>query len=110
MAARKKDVETMRDRTTPWQSFFGDEHETDGDAEGDKGRGRIMRVDGAGVIDGADGLGRIERWAEEVVSSLRTTGHHCSGWFIGTIPYVGDHAVEGLDLIAFLEAKISSTM
>ena len=66
VTARKKDVETMRERTTPWQSFFGGEEDELHGIDG-KGRGRIMRVEGAAIVDGADGLGRIERWAEEVV-------------------------------------------
>lgn len=64
----------MRERTTPWQSFFGDEHDDIG-IEAGKGRGRIVRVEGAAIIDGADGLGRIERWAEEVVSA--DVSPHC---------------------------------
>jgi hypothetical protein len=67
IAARKKDVQTMRERTTPWQNFFGTEQELGVDGEGGGGRGRIVRVGGAASIDGADGLGSIERWAEEVV-------------------------------------------
>ena len=58
----------MRERTTPWRSFFGDAHEVEMDGENGKGKGKILRVEGAGIIDEAVGLGRIERWAEEVVS------------------------------------------
>ena len=47
----------MRARTTPWETYL------DGD---DQGTDKIARVEGSGV--GSDGLGRIERWAEEVVS------------------------------------------
>lgn len=60
--ARQEDVETMRARTTPWKTFFEDK-----EGEGEAARGKIQRVEGTGLND-SDGLGRIERWAEEVVS------------------------------------------
>ncbi|ORX35653.1 hypothetical protein BD324DRAFT_631023 [Kockovaella imperatae] len=60
VAARERDVETMRARTTPWRSFFEEEEEN--------GLGtKITRVAGAGAAgDDSDGLARIEKWAEEV--------------------------------------------
>ena len=45
------------------------EHDHNGNASDSFGKGEIMRIEGAGTLNGADGLGRIERWAEEVVSS-----------------------------------------
>lgn len=65
VADREADVETMRSRTTPWKTFFEEKHDTAGHA---KITGRIKRIGGVGKADSGDGLERIERWAEEVVS------------------------------------------
>jgi hypothetical protein len=62
LSAREQDVETMRQRTTPWKTFFEDSTDEDKDSS----VGRIERVKGAGLGD-VDGLAQIERWAEEVV-------------------------------------------
>jgi hypothetical protein len=63
-ADRETDVETMRSRTTPWKTFFEEEHADDAQTGL---RGRIKRIGGAGERGGGDGLEKIERWAEEVV-------------------------------------------
>ncbi|KAK4686636.1 hypothetical protein P7C73_g3489, partial [Tremellales sp. Uapishka_1] len=60
--ARRNDVETMKERTTPWKDLSSSTNGTAG--EKDKGSGRIQRMTG---ISATDGLGRIEKWAEEVV-------------------------------------------
>ena len=80
LVAREKDVETMRQRTTPWKTFFEDSTDEDKDSS----VGRIERVKGAGLGD-VDGLAQIERWAEEVVRCLlwvvigeRLTGRRCA--------------------------------
>ncbi|KAK1924008.1 hypothetical protein DB88DRAFT_488810 [Papiliotrema laurentii] len=65
LSAREQDVETMRQRTTPWKTFFEDSTDDDKDSS----VGRIERVKGAGLGD-VDGLAQIERWAEEVEMCL----------------------------------------
>ena len=66
VSAREKDVATMRARTTPWKSFFQDEDESNV-----LGSGKIARVPGAGLGgEDSDGLARIERWVEDVVSTV----------------------------------------
>jgi hypothetical protein len=57
----------MRDRTTSWKKILA-AHE-----EGEEGQiTRIHRIDGTGMSD-SDGLGKIERWAEEVVRAPRVS-------------------------------------
>ena len=67
LSARQKDVETMRQRTTPWKTFFEESEGKDSQSSTDG----IRRIKGAGLGDG-DELLKIEKWAEEVVS-----------WFLG---------------------------
>ena len=69
VAARQADVETMRGRTTPWQNFLGDSGMS-GVEDDEKIREKIARVEGVAGFSEVDGIGNIERWAEEVV---RTT-------------------------------------
>lgn len=87
VADREADVETMRSRTTPWKTFFEEKHDTAGHA---KITGRIKRIGGVEKADSGDGLERIERWAEEVVSpsfplslwqkaALRLIRRNCTG-------------------------------
>lgn len=76
--ARRYDAQQVKDRTTPWVNFFarqqGREREKAKLLDGEDGaRGRILRVDG--VLGEGDGLSRIERWAEEVVSSYLIFGN-----------------------------------
>ena len=63
-ADRETDVETMRSRTTPWKTFFEEEHADD--AQKSIGK-RIKRIGGVGEHRQGDGLEKIERMAEEVV-------------------------------------------
>lgn len=62
--ARQVDVENVRSKTTPWKSLVQDEEFS----EDDRSQHKIKRITGTGVDD-ADGLQRVERWAEEVVSA-----------------------------------------
>jgi hypothetical protein len=67
--ARRADVETMRERTTPWRHLEFDEAD-DGHAMEEEDPGRIPRVEGVGS---SDELARIEGWANEVVSDYGIT-------------------------------------
>lgn len=81
---RAADVETMRERTTPWTAFIADVAEVDTGAGGAKlrrvrsGRGRIGKIERVRVgeeredVD-SEALAMFERWADEVVS-LRVAG------------------------------------
>ncbi|RSH88986.1 hypothetical protein EHS25_002648 [Saitozyma podzolica] len=64
--ARRADVETMRERTTPWRHLEFDEAD-DGHAMEEEDPGRIPRVEGVGS---SDELARIEGWANEVENYL----------------------------------------
>lgn len=70
-SSRQDDVETMRMRTTPWKTFFEDDEE-----RSEESKGKIRRIEGTGMGD-ADGLGKIERWAEEVVSRCTSGMPEC---------------------------------
>lgn len=79
---RAADVETMRERTTPWTAFIADVAEVDTGAGGAKlrrvrsGRGRIGKIERVRVgeeredVD-SEALAMFERWADEVVSLQR---------------------------------------
>lgn len=78
---RRANVETMRERTTPWVDFLpDDDSEIDqppdqkavtGAAMVRRESGKIERVKGANASNvDADALAMIERWAEEVKMHL----------------------------------------
>lgn len=81
---RRANVETMRERTTPWVEFLPDDESEQlevvgSGAGGEKGAtamvrresGKIERVKGANATNvDADALAMIERWAEEVKMHL----------------------------------------
>lgn len=70
---RSSDVETMRERTTPWADFVDDKAVDMGLKRVKSGQrvGRISRIraEGTGERD-ADALAMIERWADEVVGEV----------------------------------------
>ncbi|ORY26127.1 hypothetical protein BCR39DRAFT_269336 [Naematelia encephala] len=100
VAARTKDLETMRERTAPWQTLFA-EADKGGILEGDGKTGHIERVPGIGK-DGSDGLARIEWWADETemllnaeiirlkaeVASKSTTSRRIWGTVVGSLSTV----------------------
>lgn len=82
---RRANVETMRERTTPWVDFLPDDESDELDGAGGAGAGgdekatamvrresgKIERVKGANATNvDSDALAMIERWAEEVKMHL----------------------------------------
>lgn len=73
---RAEDVETMRERTTPWTAFVaedaGDPNKLKRVRSGGRGRiGKIERVRSnteRAERDDSEALAMFERWADEVVS------------------------------------------
>jgi hypothetical protein len=83
VSARRADVETMRERTTPWRRLETE----DGDDAQREEESRIPRVD---PNKGSDDLSRIEAWATEVVRTLTS-----SRLTVGKLPHIRDRQAEG---------------
>lgn len=83
----------MKTRTTPWTRIVHHDHVNgSGIVDGDMGNGgrralgNIHRI--AGEVGGVDGLGTLERWAEEVVSLYTVVSADHTHWRIYKVSIV----------------------